>query len=78
MRAHPVLGLDVEGYPRDHTDCAQADDHPVEVGIPAAGLPDISVRGHELEPGNRGREVAIAIARPVRPRRHRAGHRDMR
>src|SRR3712207_8342371 len=34
------------------------------------GLDDLAVRGHELEAGDRGSEVAAGVARAVRRRRH--------
>ena len=73
-----VGGLDVERDARDDSERAQADHETVEVRVAARRGEDLAVRGHQLEPGDRGGEVAGRVAGPVGGGGDRAGHGDVR
>ena len=76
--ADRVGGLDVERDAGHRSDRAERDHEPVEIGIAAGGGHDVAVGCDQLKRGDGAREVAVAISRPVRCRRDRAGNRDVR
>ena len=75
--AHLVGMLHVQGDPGNRTERAKPDHEAVEVGIAPFGLDDLTARRHELEAGDRGREVAVRSSRAVRRRRHGARNGDV-
>src|SRR5262249_17974062 len=71
---------EVEGERGDDAECPQADDHagePAAVGV-AAQRQQAAVGGDQVQGPDRGRQVAVAVARAVRSRRAGSGHRDVR
>src|SRR4051794_3661348 len=70
--------LDVQRDPRDRALRAEPDHHAVEVRVAAPRADELAVRRDELERRDRRGQVAVAVARAVRRRRHRPGHRDVR
>ncbi len=76
--AHLVGGLDVEREAGDDAERAEADDETVEVRVAARGGDDLAARRDHLQGGDRRREVAVRVPRPVGGGRDRAGDRDVR
>src|SRR5918993_1895282 len=75
--AHLVGRLDVHCDPADRTERAESDHQAVEIGLASVSLDYLATGGHELETGDRGREVAVRLARAVRGRRHGARNGDV-
>jgi hypothetical protein len=76
--AHLVRRLELQRDPYDRPDGTEADDDTREVGICARHGQEVTVSGDDLELGNRGREVPVAVAGAVGRRGDRARHRDVR
>ncbi len=75
---HLEGGHDVQGEPDDRAERAQPHDRSVEVAVAPRHPHQCAVRRHQLQPGHRGGEVAVADAGAVRRRRHGARDRDVR
>ena len=75
---HPLLhlvgGLHVQGDAGDCAEGTESNHQAVEVGVASGCLDDLTAGRHDLQPRDRGRQVATGDARAVRRRRH--GTRD--
>src|SRR5262249_38719224 len=77
--AHLERRLEIERQSRDNTESPEPDHARQETRSVLAGERDqLSVRAHEFDAGDRGGQVAVAFAGPVRPGGARAGDRDVR
>src|ERR687890_1108797 len=74
---HLVGWLHVQGDPGDRTESAKPDHEAVEIGLASGDLDDLTAGRHKLEASDRGREIAVRLARAVRRRRHGARNRDV-
>jgi hypothetical protein len=73
-----VRRLDVEGDADDDPERAEADGHPVEVGVLASGVPELAVGRHVLKAGYRGGQDPVPAARAVGSGGGRARDGDVR
>src|SRR5215216_6813745 len=74
---HLVGWLHVQGDPGDRTERAKPDHEAVEVWLASGRHDDLTSGRHELKARDRGREVAVRVARAVRRRRYGACNRDV-
>jgi hypothetical protein len=72
-----VGGLDVEGDAGDRAERAQPHDQAVEVGVAPRGDQRLAAGGDQLQAGDRGGQVAVAVAGAVGGGGHRAPDRDV-